>query len=162
MSSKLATQTCNDLGLDQLQALCARLARQLWDQEQSLCLHLLGDLGSGKTTFCQQLLAACGITDRVKSPTYTLLEPYAIGNWQICHIDLYRLNRPDEILHLGLEEYQSLAPLLLLIEWPQQGRELTPSADASIEFAISSTDANRRNLKLTAYSDKATRLLAAI
>ena len=155
-------KTYNNLGLDSLQELCTRLARQLRNQEQSFCLHLLGDLGSGKTTFCQRLLAAFGLTDRVKSPTYTLLEPYAIANWQICHIDLYRLNQPEEILHLGLEEYQSHAPLLMLIEWPQQGHDFTPSADASIELAVSGHDGNRRNLKLTAHSDKATTLLAAI
>ena len=156
------TQAHNNLSLDDLQELCARLAKKLREQQQSLCWHLSGDLGSGKTTFSQRLLAAFGVTDRVKSPTYTLLEPYAIANWQICHIDLYRLNRPDEILHLGLEEYQSHTPLLLLIEWPQQGRELTPSADISIEFTISSHGANRRNLKLTAHSDKARELLTAI
>ena len=155
-------RTYANLGLNDLQALCARLAQQLQAHEQSLCLHLLGDLGSGKTTFSQRLLAAIGITDRVKSPTYTLLEPYTIGNWQICHIDLYRLNQPDEILHLGLEEYQSHTPLLMLIEWPQQGCELTPSADASLEFSVSSHDANRRNLKLTAHSDKAMGILVAI
>ena len=157
-----SAKTYSNLGLDDLQALCVRLAQQLQAQEQSFCLHLLGDLGSGKTTFSQRLISALGIADRVKSPTYTLLEPYAIGNWQICHIDLYRLNQPDEILHLGLEEYQSHTPLLMLIEWPQQGQELTPRADASIEFVVSSQDANRRNLKLTAHSDKAKTLLAAI
>ena len=158
-TNNASTKTADNLSLSDLHNLCQRLAQSLKANPQSICLHLIGDLGSGKTTFCQKLLAAIGVEARVKSPTYTLLEPYTWQHWQICHVDLYRLNQASEILHLGLEEYQAHSPLLLLIEWPQQGADLTPPADLSVEFTIAAHD--RRNLKLTAHSDKATATLQA-
>ena len=140
-----------------LRLLCAQLAPALLSS--GACIHLIGDLGSGKTTFCQQLLAELGVAPPVKSPTYTLLEPYQVDALPICHVDLYRLHQPAELLQLGLEEYLQ-SRLLLLIEWPQRGGQYTPPADLSIDFTI--VDTERRNLKLTAHSDKGINLLTAI
>ena len=98
-----------------------------------LVVHLHGDLGAGKTTFVRGLLRRLGVTGIVRSPTYTLVEPYQAGAYTGVHVDLYRLRDPGDMEDLALREY--LSPLtLLLIEWPERGGAETPPADMEIEM----------------------------
>lgn len=96
----------------------------------SLTIHLQGDLGAGKTTLVRGFLAALGHRGRVPSPTYTLIEPYEIAGYRVCHLDLYRLADAREIDDLDLGG--QLGPgSLALIEWPERAAGRLPAADVS-------------------------------
>lgn len=110
------------------EALGARLAANL---VHGALLHLHGELGAGKTTLVRGLLRALGHQGAVKSPTYTLVEPYQIGAWRIFHWDLYRLAEAEELEFLGLRE-QLDEEAVLLVEWPERGAGLLPKADVEI------------------------------
>ncbi len=114
------------------EALGASLAAALPDlSNSSLVLHLRGDLGVGKTTFTRGFLRELGVTGVVRSPTYTLVEPYALAGLTCIHVDLYRLRDPADLADLGLRDY--LAPAhVLLIEWPEKGGREVPPADLEI------------------------------
>jgi tRNA threonylcarbamoyladenosine biosynthesis protein TsaE len=98
-----------------------------------ILLH--GDLGSGKTTLSRGLLRALGHKGAVKSPTYTLVEPYEIGTRKIFHYDLYRLNNPAELEYLGLRDFID-KETLTLIEWPEKGGALLPQADLGLTLTV--------------------------
>lgn len=111
----------------------ARLAAAL---APGCVLYLSGELGAGKTTLVRGLLHALGHRGTVKSPTYTLVEPYQIGAWRLFHWDLYRLADPEELEFLGLRD-QIDGEAVLLIEWPERGRGELPAADlvATLDYA---------------------------
>ena len=96
-------------------------------------LHLHGGLGAGKTTLCRGLLRALGHSGAVKSPTYTLVEPYVAGARQVFHFDLYCLRDPAELEDIGIRDYLQPAAILL-IEWPEQGEPFTPAADVVLDL----------------------------
>ncbi len=98
-------------------------------------VELSGDLGSGKSTFARGVLRALGASGPIKSPSYTLLETYDLPGVSAIHLDLYRLNDPEELEHLGLSDYFRPG-FLWLIEWPERGAGRLPAADLRFEFSI--------------------------
>lgn len=91
-------------------------------------LFLYGPLGSGKTTLTRGFLRSLGFNGKVKSPTYTLVEPYEIGERIIFHFDFYRVQDSSELRDMGIQEYFS-ANSICLIEWPEKGFPLLPCPD---------------------------------
>lgn len=112
-------------------------------------LFLQGDLGAGKTTLVRGVLRGLGYQGAVKSPTYTLVEPYELNGMAIYHFDLYRLSDPEEVAFLGVDEYLQ-AENLCLIEWPERGGAYLPGADISLEME---TEAGGRRLSWQALTD---------
>ncbi len=97
-------------------------------------LYLSGELGAGKTTLVRNLLRQWGVRDAVKSPTYTLVETYAIDNKIIHHFDLYRLQSPLELQYIGLEDYFD-QKAIVIVEWPEKGLNSLPTADMHCTLA---------------------------
>ncbi len=111
---------------------------------------LHGDLGAGKTALARACLRALGATGAVKSPTYTLVEPYTLGSLRILHMDLYRLSEPEELYGLGVfDEPPNLA--WWLVEWPEQGGALLPPA--TLEIHLTSAGQGRTALLRAMESD---------
>jgi tRNA threonylcarbamoyladenosine biosynthesis protein TsaE len=127
----------------------AQITRQLATEAETLALgatlavglkpgmivYLIGELGAGKTTLARGILHALGVTDRVKSPTYTLVEPYTISSLYLYHFDFYRLKHPNEWVDAGLREHFN-STALCLIEWPDKAGEQLPAPDVTIEMAV--------------------------
>ena len=111
----------------------ADLARRLADRAGAV-VYLEGPLGAGKTTLARGLLRALGVEGPIRSPTYTLMEPYRVARGGVLHLDLYRLTDPLELHNLGLSDYPP-ASTLWLVEWPQKGDGLLPTCDWRVRLA---------------------------
>ena len=97
-------------------------------------IFLRGDLGAGKTTFSRGFLRGLGHDGSVKSPTYTLVEPYeSVPGGPVFHLDLYRLGDAQELAYVGLGDYLSMEAILL-IEWPERAEAQLPPATLDIAF----------------------------
>lgn len=154
-----------------MRALGARLAQALRAQgaAQPMILTLSGELGAGKTTLVGGLLTALGHAGAVRSPTYTLIEPYHLAGLDAYHCDLYRLRHPDELEDLGLLDL--LVPgSVLIIEWPEQAgtRFATPDLAIRLDYAAAPQSAaqpaagdSARSATLTVRGDSGAALLAA-
>jgi tRNA threonylcarbamoyladenosine biosynthesis protein TsaE len=96
-------------------------------------LFLQGDLGTGKTTLVRGFLRGLGYRGKVKSPTYTLLEPYELPDCVCYHFDQYRLADPEELEYLGLSDLLE-SRAILLVEWPERGGDRLPPADLELRL----------------------------
>ena len=114
-----------------LSALCVPLCKKL---QRSILINLEGDLGAGKTTFSKGFIGTCGYNDVVRSPTYTLVEPYEFENYSIYHFDLYRLLDPEELEYMGIRDYFS-KPCVCLVEWPDKAQGVLPSPDIVLKLS---------------------------
>lgn len=110
----------------------ATLAQWLRQRGHGL-LALHGDLGAGKTTLARGLLRALGVSGPIRSPSYTLLEPYHLGELRVLHMDFYRLQGPEELDNLGLRD-DPPEQCIWLVEWPERAGELLPSVDLNLQL----------------------------
>ncbi len=122
------------------------------------CVHLQGELGAGKTTLARGILRAHGHRGAVKSPTYTLVEPYELGGVRVHHFDLYRLGDPEELEFIGGRDLMT-ADALCLIEWPERGEGWLPTPDLVVTLSLA--DMGRR-ADLEAFSDRGECVLARL
>ena len=121
-------------------------------------LTLSGDLGTGKTTLSRGLVQAHGHTGAVKSPTYTIVEPYDFGDIRIFHFDLYRLEDPEELEFIGLWDYLD-QEALIIVEWPERAAGVLPAPDVEIDFSVKDTG---RLLAINSGSDRGQQILSAL
>lgn len=113
-----------------VQRLAAEFARAV---EPPAVIYLRGDLGAGKTTFARAYIHALGYEGYVKSPSYGLLEIYRVGAVSVLHLDLYRIEDPEELEYLAIRD-QFDERTVLLVEWPDRGAGFLPQPDLVLDF----------------------------
>lgn len=131
------------------------LAKQVVASGQGLTVFLEGDLGMGKTTLSRGVMRGLGHKGAVKSPTYTLVEPYEHLQPPAYHFDLYRVGDPEELEYMGIRDYFSVENLCL-IEWPERGQGLLPEPDVAIHLEC---EGEGRSVILRAHSRQGETLL---
>lgn len=122
-------------------------------------IGLEGDLGAGKTTLAGGLLGAFGVRGPVRSPTYTLVEPYELPERTIYHLDLYRLSGPGEIEALAVRDMLA-SSAILLIEWPSRAAGALPPTDLDIDIQYEKSGG--RLLRVVANTERGDKLVQAI
>lgn len=143
--------------VNQTQAFASQLASCAAHSKQGLVIYLEGDLGAGKTTLARQFIQHFGF-DRVKSPTYSLVESYINEQISIHHFDCYRLSDPEELEYIGIREYSG-AGHIQLIEWAELGQGMIEPADMVINLK---GEDNHRTLTISTHCDAGEQLLACI
>lgn len=121
-------------------------------------IFLEGNLGAGKTTLCRGILQALGHRGAVKSPTYTLVEPYDIDGRRVFHFDLYRLGNAEELEFMGIRDYFG-DDCLCLLEWPERGSGFLPDPDLHVSIEGRSSS---RTVQLEAKSERGQQALFAL
>jgi tRNA threonylcarbamoyladenosine biosynthesis protein TsaE len=135
-----------------------RLGARLAASITPAIIYLMGDLGAGKTTLVRGLIHALGYTGKVRSPTYTLVEPYPCERCPVFHLDLYRLADAEELEWLGLRDLLA-EPALLLVEWPERGIGFLPPADLTVYLDYSG---HGRVARLVAASEAGNQLIRGL
>jgi len=131
--------------LDDTQRVGRAIAQQM---SFPACVYLQAEMGMGKTTLCKSIIASFGYTGVVTSPTYNLIQEYPVTNGTIYHMDLYRLQDPDELEYLGLADLWTKRSLFL-VEWPEHGEGFLPLATEQI--SIMSMSSSERQLRQISY-----------
>ena len=141
-------------------AVGAQLAKAVLQLKEQfgLVVYLNGDLGAGKTTLTRGFVRQMGHKGNVKSPTYTLVEPYELTPWRVFHFDLYRLSDPEELEYMGIRDYFS-ADCCCFIEWPEKGARFLAQADIIIDISYKN---EQRNIVLSAISKHGLNILLAV
>jgi tRNA threonylcarbamoyladenosine biosynthesis protein TsaE len=134
-----------------------QLAQCTHSINQAIVIYLEGDLGAGKTTLARGFIQSFGF-DRVKSPTYSLVESYQNSDINIHHFDCYRLSDPEELEYIGIREYSDPGHIQL-IEWAELGKGIIAPADLSIN--ITGED-NTRKLSIYTHSEVGKQLLTCL
>jgi len=141
------------------EAATLKLGQQLADLiPAGFITYIYGNLGAGKTTLVRGYLQGLGYKGNVKSPTYTLVEPYEVGGRQVFHFDLYRLADPEELEYAGGRDYFN-ADSVCLVEWPEKGRGWLAGADLQIHLDYVGM---ARKVVLRACSDKGQQVVEVI
>ena len=135
-----------------------QLGARLADSVTPAVVYLIGELGAGKTTLVRGFIHALGYSGKVRSPTYTLVEPYACERCPVFHLDLYRLADAEELEWLGLRDMLA-EPALLMVEWPERGSGVLPPADLTIYMDYSGKG---REARLVAASEAGRQLLKGL
>ena len=140
------------------QAFAERLARGLLRHGLNGCITLEGDLGAGKTTLVRHLLRALGVSGRIKSPTYAVVEPYTVEAGALWHFDFYRFSDPREWEDAGFRDIFA-SPGLKLCEWPARAQGLLLVTDLALHIEVDIEE--RRTVHLQAHTARARQWLAA-
>ncbi|WLQ17395.1 tRNA (adenosine(37)-N6)-threonylcarbamoyltransferase complex ATPase subunit type 1 TsaE [Hahella aquimaris] len=120
-------------------------------------VYLQGQLGAGKTTLTRAMMRGMGYSGLVKSPTYTLVEPYQLEDKLVFHFDLYRLADPEELEFLGIRDYFH-ENSICLVEWPDKGAPLLPEPDLTVDIQVLMKG---RRIKLLAHTTRGCQWLEA-
>ena len=122
-------------------------------KQEALVVYLYGDLGAGKTTLTRGFVRGMGHQGNVKSPTYTLVEPYELSSWRVFHFDLYRLSDAEELEYMGIRDYFN-DNCCCFIEWPEKGRGFLAKADLVVTLRYQGEQRIIALLAESAYGEK--------
>ena len=134
--------------LEDTKKLGQELAKEILKRkgEASFVVFLDGDLGTGKTTLVKEIIFALGVKEKVKSPTFTIIEPYELNNENIYHVDLYRIIDPTELEIIGLREYLNESKAIIFIEWPEKSYGYLKKFD--LKISLKHLSENKRKCRI--------------
>ena len=138
--------------LEDTKKLGQELAKEILKRkgEAAFVVFLDGDLGTGKTTLVKEIIFALGVKEKVKSPTFTIIEPYELNNENIYHVDLYRIIDPSELEIIGLREYLNESKAIIFIEWPEKSYGYLKKFDLKISLKHLSENERKCRIELNA------------
>ena len=136
--------------LENTKKLGQELAKEILKRkgEAAFVVFLDGDLGTGKTTLVKEIIFALGVKEKVKSPTFTIIEPYELNNENIYHVDLYRIIDPSELEIIGLREYLNESNAIIFIEWPEKSYGYLKKFDLKISLKHLSENERKCRIEL--------------